>query len=125
MKRCYGCMQPIENEKLHTCPHCGASLDLEAVPPQFLQPGTVLQNKFIVGKAIGSGGFGNTYIGWNETLLCKVAIKEFYPGQICERDSDGITVRPKDANRLTISGQDFKAFWRKQGVLQTFRTSKA
>ena len=97
MKRCYGCMQPIENEKLHTCPHCGASLDLEAVPPQFLQPGTVLQNKFIVGKAIGSGGFGNTYIGWNETLLCKVAIKEFYPGQICERDSDGITVRPKDA----------------------------
>ena len=59
MKRCYGCMQPIENEKLHTCPHCGASLDLEAVPPQFLQPGTVLQNKFIVGKAIGSGGFGN------------------------------------------------------------------
>ena len=55
MKRCYGCMQPIENEKLHTCPHCGASLDLEAVPPQFLQPGTVLQNKFIVGKAIGSG----------------------------------------------------------------------
>ena len=97
MKRCYGCMQPIENEKLHTCPHCGAPLDLEAVPPQFLQPGTVLQNKFIVGKAIGSGGFGNTYIGWNETLLCKVAIKEFYPGQICERDSDGITVRPKDA----------------------------
>ena len=99
MKRCYGCMQPIENEKLHTCPHCGAPLDLEAVPPQFLQPGTVLQNKFIVGKAIGSGGFGNTYIGWNETLLCKVAIKEFYPGQICERDSDGITVRPKDAAR--------------------------
>lgn len=65
MKRCYGCMQPIENEKLHTCPYCGASLDLEAVPPQFLQPGTVLQNKFIVGKAIGSGGIWK-HIHWLE-----------------------------------------------------------
>ena len=99
-------------------------MDLEAVPPQFLQPGTVLQNKFIVGKAIGSGGFGNTYIGCNETLLCKVAIKEFYPGFV-----KGIRMElpfdQKMQNRLTISGQDFKAFWRKQGVLQTFRTSKA
>ena len=121
MKRCYGCMQPIENEKLHTCPHCGAPLDLEAVPPQFLQPGTVLQNKFIVGKAIGSGGFGNTYIGWNETLL----LRNFIPDRFVKGIRMELPFDQKMQNRLTISGQDFKAFWRKQGVLQTFRTSKA
>lgn len=92
MKLCYSCMQQIENNKLHNCPHCGQPLTVEDVPSQYLRPGTVLQGKFIVGKPLGAGGFGNTYIGWNKLLLCKVAIKEFYPGQICHRHEDGVTV---------------------------------
>lgn len=96
MKLCYSCMQQIENEKLHNCPHCGEPLAVGDTSPQFLKPGTVLQNKFIVGKSIGAGGFGNTYIGWNQLLLCKVAIKEYYPSQFCSRRDDGVTVGVKE-----------------------------
>lgn len=68
----------------------------------------MLQNKFIVGKAIGSIGFGNTYIGWNETLLCKVAIKEFYPDRFVKGIRMELPFDQKMQNRLTISGRTSK-----------------
>ena len=56
-----------------------------------LPPGTVLKGKFLIGYSIGFGGFGITYIGWDQVLQRKVAIKEFYPRQITERNQDGVT----------------------------------
>ena len=96
MKFCYHCMQQIQDEKLHTCPSCGKSLKIEQTSAKFLKPGTVLQGKFIVGQPLGAGGFGNTYIGWNQLLLRKVAIKEFYPEQYCVRAADGVHVTVPD-----------------------------
>lgn len=98
MKLCYHCMQQIHDEKLHTCPHCGKSLKIEQTSSKFLAPGTILQGKFIVGCPLGAGGFGNTYIGWNQLLLRKVAIKEFYPEQYSGRADDGITVTVTNDN---------------------------
>ena len=96
MKLCYHCMHQFKDEKLHTCPNCKKSLQLQQVSARYLKPGTVLQKKFIVGYPLGSGGFGNTYIGWNQLLLCKVAIKEFYPEQYSGRSPDGVTVTVPD-----------------------------
>lgn len=66
------------------------------VSQKFLKPGTILQGKFIVGYPIGAGGFGNTYIGWNQLLLRKVAIKEYYPEQYITRADDHLTVTVPD-----------------------------
>lgn len=90
-------MQQINNEKSHYCPHCGKSTDPGEHNPQFLVPGTILQSKFIVGNPLGSGGFGNTYIGWNQVLQCRVAIKEYYPRQFVERHADSVTVSVTDS----------------------------
>lgn len=92
MRLCYSCMQPVQDEKVHTCPHCGESLAGTDTSSPYLPPGTVLQGKFIVGKLLGAGGFGNTYIGWSQVLLRRVAIKEYYPEQITSRMQDGVTV---------------------------------
>ncbi len=86
MKICYHCMQQISNEKAHTCPQCGQSLDAARQAERFLEPGTLLGGKFLAGFPLGAGGFGNTYIGWDNLLFRKVAIKEFYPEQYCIRD---------------------------------------
>lgn len=91
MKFCYTCMEEVEDD-IKKCPHCGADPEDVTVDPQFLKPGTELDGKFIVGKPIGAGGFGHTYIGWNTTLLAKVAIKEYYPRQFCKREEDGLTI---------------------------------
>ncbi len=98
MKLCYNCMHQIQDEKLHICPKCGKPLKVEHTSAKYLKPGTVLQGKFVVGNHIGAGGFGNTYIGWNQLLLRKVAIKEFYPEQYCTRAQDGVTLTVTDSN---------------------------
>ena len=92
MKQCYHCMHQIEKETARFCPQCRRSLAVQPVSEKYLQPGTILQGRFLVGYTLGVGGFGNTYIGWDQKLLRKVAVKEFYPKQYCCRDADRTTV---------------------------------
>lgn len=121
MKRCYHCMCQIENENVCFCSECGHSLDIHPVSTKYLHPGTVLQEKFVVGYPLGSGGFGNTYIGWNQALSCKVAIKEFYPEQYCSRAADRTTVivlDDKAQERFRKDRQEFLEEARNVAALQ-------
>ena len=77
MKYCMGCMENIEDEVLQ-CPSCGFMQNNQNVQG-LLQTGTILQNRYIVGRSIGNGGFGVTYIGLDAQLKRKIAIKEFFP----------------------------------------------
>ncbi len=82
MERCLGCMEVCSEAQ---CPGCGY---VQGTPPKeiyHLKPGTVLYGKYTVGKVLGYGGFGVTYIGWDNTLERKVAIKEFLPGDFSTR----------------------------------------
>ena len=73
--RCFGCM---EETKGYPCPHCG--FDPRAQQDNYVLPcGTVLSGHYVVGKVLGQGGFGITYLGYDLSLQRRVAIKEFYP----------------------------------------------
>ncbi len=85
MKFCMHCMSPIEETDTE-CPFCGNSIEYE-VPAHHLKPGTVLNKKFVVGAALGEGGFGITYIGRDTKLDMKVAIKEYYPNGYVNRSN--------------------------------------
>ena len=82
-RRCYGCMNMVEEE---ICPHCSHSANQHNQPHQ-LPAGTILKNQYQVGKVLGQGGFGITYIGMDISLDMVVAIKEFYPASAVNRDS--------------------------------------
>lgn len=90
---CLFCMEHIE--KGRTCTACGASQNYEA-PLHHLKPGSVLRDKYLIGKAIGEGGFGITYIGRDLTLDMPIAIKEYYPNGFSNRNND-------HSNAVTIS----------------------
>ena len=80
---CYHCM----NLCTHTvCEHCGFDPSSYVDLPVALRPGTTLKENYILGYVIGSGGFGITYIGYDNRNSRRVAIKEFFPSSVVQRD---------------------------------------
>ena len=80
VNRCFGCM---EETKVCPCPKCGYDPKKQKSPDYALRPGAILNGKYMVGKMLGQGGFGITYVGWDLALERKVAIKEYFPaGQV-------------------------------------------
>ncbi len=84
MRRCYGCMKEYD-EKFELCPFCGFVADTMPKIKCHLLPGTRLADRYVVGRAIGHGGFGITYIAWDEQLSQPVAIKEYFPTAFAAR----------------------------------------
>lgn len=71
------------------CPRCGFNPDSYKPLNHHLPPNSRLgpAGKYIVCRALGEGGFGITYIGFNYDLQLKVAIKEYYPRGFVTRDA--------------------------------------
>ena len=80
LSKCFGCMEDFRG---YPCPKCGYDPGKDKRMEYALPPETILAGKYLVGKVLGQGGFGITYIGWDIALERKVAIKEYYPsGQV-------------------------------------------
>ena len=81
MDRCQSCFREFEGA---SCPHCGGAQNEEHQLPV----GTMIRERYLIGRVLGQGGFGITYVAW-DTLLDKcVAVKEFYPGGTVFRRSE-------------------------------------
>lgn len=83
-KRCMGCME-LYGDDFEVCPHCGYYDGETAEEAIHMDPNTILHDRYIIGRVIGYGGFGVTYIGWDGKLEQKVAIKEYFPSEFSSR----------------------------------------
>lgn len=83
-KLCMGCMKNLEYHGM-VCPHCGFSCADYRQVKNSLPLYEILNGKYLVGKAIGVGGFGITYIGWDFYQGKKVCIKEYFPRGVAAR----------------------------------------
>jgi len=54
----------------------------------------MLGGKYKVGRLLGRGGFGATYLAWDTNLQVRIAIKEFLPRQLAARLSGRTQVYP-------------------------------
>lgn len=86
---CVGCMEPRTGL---TCAQCGWEEGTPPSSPVFLRPRTVLDRRYLVGRVLGAGGFGITYLAWDLNLDFKLAIKEYFPNAFGARDRDHCTV---------------------------------
>ena len=85
---CIKCMKEKASPE-GRCEHCGYDPAEDTIPPHHLSPFVILEGKYLVGKSIGEGGFGITYIGMDLNLEMRVAIKEYYPNGCAIRDTSG------------------------------------
>jgi cyclophilin family peptidyl-prolyl cis-trans isomerase len=84
-KLCINCMQERRSPD-GICEFCGFDVRTFELPRHHMRPFTILAGKYLIGNAIGEGGFGITYIGMDLNLEVKVAIKEYYPQGAAVRD---------------------------------------
>lgn len=84
MSLCSACFCEREDGGAVPCPSCGWHAGQECAGP-YLAVGTLLAGKYRVGRCLGNGGFGITYLCRDENLKVLVAVKEYFPQQLAQR----------------------------------------
>lgn len=93
---CPMCMCPSRGE---TCPQCGSQCWSHKPIAQALPPQTILAGRYLLGGAVGGGGFGITYRALDLKAVDPearyVAIKEYFPRAMARR-VNGLLVMPHE-----------------------------
>jgi len=89
-KLCMGCMEEKGDTKV--CPKCGWFEGTQADSPLHLKSGTILLGKYLIGRVLGHGGFGITYLACDINLGSKLAIKEYFPQGMATRNMGDATI---------------------------------
>ncbi len=90
---CPNCMAKTASAS-RLCPVCGCDMRIQNAPHQ-LPVNSILNARYLVGKTLGAGGFGITYVGYDLKLESKVAIKEYFLSGGVSRTSS-LTVVPTE-----------------------------
>lgn len=98
---CYNCFSGING--VNPCPVCGYDNAAEGDRGMALPLGTILHDGFFVGRVLGQGGFGITYLGYELHSKRRIAIKEYFPS--------GSVLRA--GNRVQPTNPDNGAFFRR------------
>lgn len=69
------------------CPVCGFEEGTADPNWNSLKPGTLIHGRYAIGRVLGQGGFGITYLGFDLRLNVKLAIKEYYPSGLAVRNT--------------------------------------
>lgn len=120
---CFGCMKPLTWDG--KCTSCDFDRDSYQEKPHHLPLGTMLHgDEYMVGRVLGEGGFGITYIGLHQNLLIPVAIKEYFPNGMvwrkCEKEKQSYSVVPFTAESEQQFDPGKKDFLREARVLSQF-----
>lgn len=102
MKICFGCFEQYD-DLFDICPHCGYAEGTEPELATYMRPGAILNERYVIGRALGHGGFSVTYLAWDALLLHKVAIKEYLPSEYATR-------RPGESRLTIFSGKEGEYF---------------
>jgi serine/threonine protein kinase len=113
---CVGCMENDSGDPV--CPKCGSPFDLFPKNSLQLKPRTLLRDQYLIGRALGHGGFGITYLAWDTGLESRLAVKEYMPNGVAGRASG-------DTKVLAYSDQTKPEFeWGLERFLEEARTVK-
>lgn len=90
------------------------------IAPRELPAGHVLQRYRII-KVLGAGGFGITYLAWDDLLQRKLVIKEHFPDMLCERRGTTLNLELRDPDRADTHAWALNNFRKEARLLATLR----
>ena len=101
------------------CNHCQKVSNKEKYP-SVLREESVLAGRYSVGKVLGKGGFGVTYLCYDLVMNKKVAIKEFFPDSIACRTTESGTVSAMDSTQTEDFGSYAAKFYEEAKLVSKF-----
>lgn len=117
---CLTCCEPCQGGV--TCDRCGRpSRGTDDGDVLTLPAGTVLHGRYLLGRVLGHGGFGVTYLARDGELDARVAIKEYLPRGEATRNRDGSTVRPRSPGERDSFVQGLESFLKEARALAQLR----
>ena len=88
---CYNCFRYVSGSG--PCPYCGYDPKPDEGKYRIaLPPGTPLAKRYVLGRVLGQGGFGMTYVALDSQTRARVAIKEYLPKEFVSREADGTSL---------------------------------
>lgn len=117
LARCPGCMG---ESKENPCEICGWNSAAQDHSSHHVKPGTLLNGRYTVGKVLGQGGFGITYMGWDNILKVKIAIKEYFPLAIVTRNPESMEISCASAYTLSDFEYGMEKFLDEARILASF-----
>ena len=83
--RCYGCMRMKSDGAF--CDQCGYPVNTSN-PVHTLPAGTMLQDKYLLGRVLGQNQYGIAYLALDCNLDVTVVVQEYYPVDIVSRNCE-------------------------------------
>jgi serine/threonine protein kinase len=103
-----------------TCTACGAAQAEPNRDRRALPVWTIVGGKYRVGKVLGAGGFGITYLAQDIQLLRRAALKEYFPGGLVARTADRFGVECNSAEDKEHFDDGLDRFFREGKLLALF-----
>lgn len=114
---CSSCFAAIKKEPCKKCGFCSESY----IPEKMVLPiGSILMGNFLIGRVLGKGGFGITYLAYDVKYDHIIAIKEYFPIELALRGAGetALMVRDRKSGELFKKGVD--KFYNEAGFVAEF-----
>lgn len=92
--------------------------------PKVLPEGCVVGKRFRVGRILGMGGFGITYLVRDDETGHTCAMKEYFPQEWAVRCMDGINIEPRDVHKSYLYQHGLDVFVNEANILHQLRDDR-
>ena len=116
---CENCFEELSAEDT-SCGACGYDSSIPDENTGALPIGAILHEKYIIGKMLGRGGFGITYLAFNKEKMCKAAVKEYFPDSLSYRLPGVTDVSSYTGDRQTHFAAGVEKFYEEARILSRF-----